>query len=559
MDSRIKKLVATVALAGAVTVGTAGTRRRPKPAAARPMRRPRPASVTLACGVRSGGAAIKVVTDTLGVSRHDLRAALEGGQSVGEYAASLDQDPKTVSDALINARDHQARRAGRRRQAPAGPRRHHQGQGPGPGRHVRESSLRAAGTRPGTELTRTSVRGARRSPARRAPPRLLSYWRVTYQGDARWPISRSTSTRTSSRSRSGSTTSPKTSSVRRPRVGTSAKRPPGRSSRRRRRSASTPWSSGHRATMVTPPASTWPVVMEEMCWGDAGITLAIFGSTLAVSGISRQRHARADRGVGAAGATAPPEKGPARQAFWWAAAGCGERRQLALRTRAVYDEAKDEWVLNGTKTWITNGGIADVHVVVASVDPELAGRGQASFRGATRNAGTAAWARSSRSTASEPQPHCGGRCSTTCASRAACLLGGKAKLDDRVPRCREGTQQPRPGHAEDVRGDSAPWSAHRPIGIAARRLEYSLDYTEGARAVRPPDHREPGHRVQARRHEDRDRHGADSRVASVVNRPRPASRSKFGEGSMSKLKAGETAVRVTEDAIQILGGYGYVP
>jgi alkylation response protein AidB-like acyl-CoA dehydrogenase len=44
----------------------------------------------------------------------------------------------------------------------------------------------------------------------------------------------------------------------------------------------------------------------------------------------------------------------------------------------VYDEAKDEWVLNGTKTWITNGGIAAVHVVVASVDPELKA-GQASF------------------------------------------------------------------------------------------------------------------------------------------------------------------------------------
>ena len=37
----------------------------------------------------------------------------------------------------------------------------------------------------------------------------------------------------------------------------------------------------------------------------------------------------------------------------------------AMRTRAVYDEAKDEWVLNGTKTWATNGGIANVHVVVA--------------------------------------------------------------------------------------------------------------------------------------------------------------------------------------------------
>jgi alkylation response protein AidB-like acyl-CoA dehydrogenase len=31
-----------------------------------------------------------------------------------------------------------------------------------------------------------------------------------------------------------------------------------------------------------------------------------------------------------------------------------------------------------------------------------------------------------------------------------------------------------------------------------------------------------------------------------------------GEGSMSKLMAGETAVKVTEEAIQILGGYGYV-
>lgn len=51
----------------------------------------------------------------------------------------------------------------------------------------------------------------------------------------------------------------------------------------------------------------------------------------------------------------------------------------SLRTRAVYDEAHDEWVLNGTKAWITNGGIADVHVVVAAVEPELKSRGQASF------------------------------------------------------------------------------------------------------------------------------------------------------------------------------------
>ena len=38
---------------------------------------------------------------------------------------------------------------------------------------------------------------------------------------------------------------------------------------------------------------------------------------------------------------------------------------------------------------------------------------------------------------------------------------------------------------------------------------------------------------------------------------RNGGRSRHGEGSMSKLKAGEVAVWVTEQAIQILGGYGY--
>src|SRR5204863_4404920 len=49
----------------------------------------------------------------------------------------------------------------------------------------------------------------------------------------------------------------------------------------------------------------------------------------------------------------------------------------SLRTTAKRDG--DEWLLNGTKVFITNGGIADVHVVVATVDPDLGHRGQASF------------------------------------------------------------------------------------------------------------------------------------------------------------------------------------
>src|SRR5207247_8894561 len=51
----------------------------------------------------------------------------------------------------------------------------------------------------------------------------------------------------------------------------------------------------------------------------------------------------------------------------------------SLKTKALYDEAKDEWVLNGTKAWATNGGLADLHVVTVTVDPKLGSRGQASF------------------------------------------------------------------------------------------------------------------------------------------------------------------------------------
>ena len=125
-----------------------------------------------------------------------------------------------------------------------------------------------------------------------------------------------------------------------------------------------------------PAGLMWPIVSEEMCWGDAGITLAIFGSILGVTGIvANGTPEQVAEWVPQCFGT--PEK-VALGAFCVSEPDAGSDVS-SLRTRAVYDEATDEWVLNGTKTWITNGGIADVHVVVASVEPELKARGQASF------------------------------------------------------------------------------------------------------------------------------------------------------------------------------------
>src|SRR5213078_2938693 len=175
-----------------------------------------------------------------------------------------------------------------------------------------------------------------------------------------------------------------------------------------------------------------PIVNEELFWGDAGIGMAIMGTSLAVAAIFGQ-------GTGEqAGEWIPQcfgtESEPAVAAFCVSEPDAGSDVS-SLRTRAVYDEAKDEWVLNGTKAWITNGGIADVHVVVAAVDPELKGRGQASFIVPPGTRGL--------SQGQKYKKH-GIRASHTAEVvlddvrvPGRCLLGGKDKLDHKLARAHE--------------------------------------------------------------------------------------------------------------------------
>src|SRR5207245_188415 len=117
-----------------------------------------------------------------------------------------------------------------------------------------------------------------------------------------------------------------------------------------------------------------PIVAEELCWGCAGIGLGIFGtglplSTLAYSGTPEQLMAWAPKMFGTA-------DDPKVAALCVTEPNAGSDVS-ALRTTARRDG--DEWILNGTKVFITNGGIASVRIVVATVDPSLGHRGQAAF------------------------------------------------------------------------------------------------------------------------------------------------------------------------------------
>jgi len=297
-----------------------------------------------------------------------------------------------------------------------------------------------------------------------------------------------------------------------------------------------------------------PVVMEELFWGDAGIGLALVGTTLAsvavvANGTPEQLVEWIPQMFGT-------ESEPALAAFCSSEPDAGSDVG-AMRTRAVYDEASDEWVLTGTKTWATNGGIAAVHVVVASVDPSLGTRGQASFVIPPNTKGL--------SQGQKFKKH-GIRASHTAEVvlddvrlPGSCLLGGKDKLDERLARAKE---RQRSGASKGGNASMATFEASRPsvgaqaVGIARAAYEYALDYSKQRVQFGKPIVENQAIAFQL----------ADMKVnidaarllvwraAWMARNSKPFT---AAEGSQSKLFAGETAVRTTEKAIQILGGNGY--
>src|SRR6516162_4605839 len=215
------------------------------------------------------------------------------------------------------------------------------------------------------------------------------------------------------------------------------------------------------------------IVMEEMAWGDAGIALAILGTTLGVAGIF------ANGTPEQIGEWLPQCFGTPddiRLAAFCVSEPDAGSDVSSLRTRAVYDAAKDEWVLNGTKTWITNGGIADIHVVVASVDPALGSRGQASFVVGPGTPGLSQGQKFKKM---------GIRASHTAEVilddvrvPGACLLGGKDRLDARLARVREGKNAGRTQAAMATFEASRPGVGAQALGIARAAYEYALDYAK---------------------------------------------------------------------------------
>jgi acyl-CoA dehydrogenase len=286
------------------------------------------------------------------------------------------------------------------------------------------------------------------------------------------------------------------------------------------------------------------IYAEELHWGCAGIALAISASSLAAAGI-------------ASGGT--PE-----QIARWVPACFGEGDEVrfgayavteadagsdvsSLRTTARRDG--DEWVLDGAKVFISNGGLADVTVVVATVDAALGHRGQASF---IVERGTPGFAMSRK------EDKLGIRASQTAelvleGVRVPMdhLLGGLERLEAKLERARNGERSRGSGTLATFEV-TRPFIGASAIGIARAAYEWTLDRLDGRRdASGPLLEQQRVQQVLADVATEID--AARLLVYRAAWMGRNGVPMTAAQGSMSKLKAGEVAMWATTVLMDLVG------
>ncbi len=287
---------------------------------------------------------------------------------------------------------------------------------------------------------------------------------------------------------------------------------------------------------------------EEFHWGCAGTALAISGSGLAAAGIA--------------------SSGTPEQIAQWVPEcfGAGDDIKLgayavtepqagsdvkSLKTTAKRDG--DEWVLNGTKVFITNGGIADVHVVVATVDPALGTRGQASFVVGKGTPGLSQGKKESK---------LGIRASHTaeiildeCRIPVENLLGGEEKLERKLQRGREGKKS-RGADALATFEMTRPLVGASALGIAQAAYEWTLEYLDGQTFEGRPVLKEQ--RIQQVLADvATEIEAARLLVQRAAWMGRNGIPMRGGQGSMSKLKAGDVTMWATTTLMDLVGPYAW--
>src|SRR5918911_433217 len=282
------------------------------------------------------------------------------------------------------------------------------------------------------------------------------------------------------------------------------------------------------------------IVDEELHWGCAGLAVCINSPGLAIAGIramgSEEQKKRwlpefcqPDKVVlGGLGLTEPDSGSDA----------------LAMKT--IAKRVSDGYVLNGTKQFCTNGGIADYHVIFATTDRSAGPAGIAAFLVEKDTPGLKM---------GRKEEKLGVRASHTA---QVILEDCWVPLDHRL-----GGEPGEDGSGPGALGALATLEATRPgvgagaLGIARAAYEFALDYATQRWQFGKPivQHEAIGFKLADMAMKIDAARLLIWRAGWMVEQGLPFERA---EGSMAKCFAADVAMDVTIDAVQVLGGYGYI-
>jgi alkylation response protein AidB-like acyl-CoA dehydrogenase len=208
----------------------------------------------------------------------------------------------------------------------------------------------------------------------------------------------------------------------------------------------------------------------------------------------------------------------------------------SMRTTAVRDG--DEWVINGSKNWITNSGVADFYVVFAVTDRE--NRRLSAFVVEADREGFSV---------GKLEHKLGIKGSPT---------GSPIFEDVRVPAANLiGTEGKGLSVALGTLERTRLGAAAQAVGIAQGATDYANDYAKERIAFGKPINELQGIQFKLADMETRTAAARELlyKACAMADRNEPG----LGKhSSMAKLFASDTAMWVTVEAIQVLGGYGYV-
>jgi acyl-CoA dehydrogenase len=282
------------------------------------------------------------------------------------------------------------------------------------------------------------------------------------------------------------------------------------------------------------------ILTEQLAWGDAGIGVSInatglCGAAILAMGTEEQKKKYISQfcdpkqlRIGAMGLTEPNSGSDS----------------MALETTAT--KVEGGYKLNGTKQFCTNGGIADIMVAFVTTDKSAGAAGIAGFVIEKDTPGM----RQGRK-----EKKLGVRASHTAqVIFEDCFVPEEARL---------GFDKEGKATGPGAVGALLMLEATRPlvaagaVGIARAANEFARDYSLERQAFGKPiaRHEAIAFKLADMATEIDAAWLLTLRAAWMAQNGIPFAR---GEGSMAKLMAGDVAMRVTVDAVQVLGGYGYI-